>query len=324
MARVPNILTTLLFLAVSITFHLSSSSFPATFGVNAAAAAEEEANNNTTSSNETPTLLQQREDACFDRSPHCVAWSGIGECRKKNGRLYMKDNCPFSCNLCNPLLEVWIPRGSNPLSKQTVESQSSLDFQIYTGVAQKIDFSDSPIKKYALTGGTPHERQTPASAFDHHYIAGRIRDILASQSTYLDGIYHDNKIGNELVSSIDVDKMEHFDMKLIPVPEKCINRHPFCASWAVKGYCDSKVEGMMKICAPICHCESTNIISFILSTISILHIQPLTTEHSSWQYVNSTILKRARSLCLLWTVYIYLLFNAMICLACLMQSKKIR
>eukprot|EP00978_Attheya_sp_CCMP212_P019071 scaffold52962_cov54-Attheya_sp.AAC.3 len=41
------------------------------------------------------------------------------------------------------------------------------------------------------------------------------------------------------------------------VPETCRNRHPHCALWASKGYCDSKRPSMRETCPAVCHmCHS--------------------------------------------------------------------
>lgn len=187
-------------------------------------------------------LFHQREQTCHDRSRHCSEWAELAECRKKNARAYMKDNCPLSCNLCNPLLEPWLPREDNPWDshRATFESQSLLDFSIFTGVSQKLD--DIPI--------LPDDGNL-------NYSMRRFHDVMLSQSKYLDEYYQDIhyfKSGTWIqASSIDVDAVDVPDGTELPLAETCINRHPYCAQWAIKGFCDSQPLRMKVMCAPMCH-----------------------------------------------------------------------
>jgi len=288
MTRVQKILATLLFLTVSRTFNSSSPSSStgylnayASLGVDAADQLDNSTSSSEkaaadqldklTSSSEKTTLLLQRGVACSDRSPHCKKWSEVGECRKKNGRQYMKDNCPHSCNLCNPVLEVWAPRTSNPYTKITFDGQKEIDFEIFTGVEQKIDFSDSLLHKH------PQESPNKPTFFQHDYIASRVYDIAASQSSYLDRYYHDRGVGDDLFSGIDIDALDTKEMHNVPLPETCLNLHPYCANWAVKGFCDSRPDSMMKICAPICCCKSIAALMFNLPCLFIM----LSTTHNA-------------------------------------------
>ena len=175
---------------------------------------------NETESKRVP-LFQQRQDPCYDRTHQCGQWASASECRKKNAHQYMKQNCPYSCNLCNPSLETWTPRPSHYLCRRTFASQEDLDVTLFTGVPQKIDFSDSPILQYSIKTNNRHTHQGVVSKPEHEhvhpaysnenenpnmnpmgtpqpqqqneavYIANRIHDVLASQANYLDDFYAD-------------------------------------------------------------------------------------------------------------------------------------
>ena len=203
-------------------------------------------------------LFQQREVACFDRSPHCPQWSRSAECRKKNGRLYMRDNCPYSCNLCNPLLQAWTPRDTHPYSTVTYESQEKMGITIHTGVEQKTDFSDSPMRKYTLAeSSTPAMKSTIRTEDEeltsYLYTSRRIQDILLSQANYIDDFYGDLDYGSGVRTSIDTDYDDIPDAIEMPLVETCLNRHPYCANWASRGMCESRPEAMEETCAPVCH-----------------------------------------------------------------------
>jgi len=248
-------LTMYLLLALSCdnTLHIFASSTENT--------TETESTASTTPTTKNLPLYQQREAPCFDRTPHCQMWASASECRKKNARNYMRDNCSYSCNLCNPLLVPWEPRTSHFLCGRTFDSQEKMGITIFTGVPQKTDFSDSPIL-------TSKDHQIPAvrrlqHPSDYVYVASRIQDILASQANYLDDFYgdidytyhHRDQAEDGGRSSIDTDFTDIPDGTLLPLVELCINRHPYCVNWASKGICELKPTIMQDTCAPACGCK---------------------------------------------------------------------
>lgn len=189
-------------------------------------------------------LFHQREQTCYNRSRNCPEWAELAECRKKNAKVYMRDNCPLSCNLCNPLLEPWLPRDSDgrDLNRMTFESQRWKDFQIFKGVPQKYDIW----------------RQSPLTTEDdREYSKSRFEDVILSQAIYLDEYYRDIQyVKNGILvsaSSIDVDDIYIPHGTELPLAETCINRHPYCAQWAIQGLCDWQPQRMKDICAPMCH-----------------------------------------------------------------------
>jgi len=162
----------------------------------------------------------------------------------------MKDNCPYSCNLCNTLLEPWTPPGATSESANyaTYGSQLEMGVVIHTGVPQKLDFSDSHIRKYRPSMSTPSYQD------EDEYNSKRIQDVLEYQDRYLEAFYEDLDYDDEsgYHSAIDTDA-ENLPMGIeMPLIETCINRHPFCANWAVKGICESKPTAMLDTCAPVC------------------------------------------------------------------------
>lgn len=194
-------------------------------------------------------LFHQREMTCYDRSRHCPEWAELAECRKKNAKLYMKDNCPLSCNLCNPLLEPWFPResdGRGGLNRMTFESQILKEFQIFTGVPQKSELS---------------RRSFPVDSENHdwEYSKRRFQDVLLSQANYLDEYYRDIQYVKDgtliSASSIDVDDTYIPHGTELPLAETCINRHSYCALWTIQGFCELQPQRMKAICAPMCHCK---------------------------------------------------------------------
>jgi ShK domain-like. len=192
-------------------------------------------------------LFQQREQTCHDRSRYCPEWAELAECRKKNARVYMTDNCPLSCNLCNPLLEPWYPGESHGrgINRMTFESKVEKDFQIFTGVPQKGEFSrqSSPLR----------------SEDNREYVKSRVHDVILSQSNYLDDYYRDIQYVKHRTlisaSSIDVDDTDIPPGTKLPLAETCINRHSYCALWAIQGFCDMQPRRMKAVCAPMCHCK---------------------------------------------------------------------
>ncbi len=97
-----------------------------------ATASESSPSNPSSTGSEVP-LQEQRGTPCYDRSPYCKSWASAAECRKKNARNYMRDNCPYSCNLCNPLLVPWEPRPQHYLCTRTFDSQVEMGVTIFTG-----------------------------------------------------------------------------------------------------------------------------------------------------------------------------------------------
>ena len=194
-------------------------------------------------------LFAQREYACYDRSPHCNQWAAVGECRKRNGRQYMIDNCLFSCNMCNPNMEKWVPQPTNTFTKMTFESQDELEYTITTGIPQTVEFEDTPLT----------DRNLPINALS--VTKRRLADVLVAQNHYLDKVYADKSFFSieqqDYIyhSSIDIDLLSEKKAASFPLPEKCTNRNALCAVWATEGFCDTKPMKMAKICGPMCHCK---------------------------------------------------------------------
>ncbi len=207
----------------------------------------DDANDNTTK--EVP-LYKQRELECFDRSPHCPQWRSALECRKKNGKSYMRENCRYSCNLCNPLLQPWEPADTSYENDVTFSDQKETGLLIKVGVEQKVDFSDSPIYKYGMG------RKHPALS-EFKYINARVSTVLESQKHYLDRYYSDIEVnGGVLISSVNPDSEQIINDELdtdLPLTETCMNYHPYCANWAIRGMCEIKPSAMADVCAPVCH-----------------------------------------------------------------------
>jgi hypothetical protein len=203
-----------------------------------------------------PIKNLKRENPCFDRSTNCPAWTDASECRKKGARRYMRDNCPYSCNLCNPILEPWQPRSSHYLCKRTYASQKEMDVKVFTGVPQTLDFMDSPILNRDEDRAMPKVKRLQNEE-DFLYLQSRIQDVLTSQQNYLDDFYGDVDYsvlgdGTKARSSIDPDFDDIPVGTLLPLVESCINRHPYCANWAVKGLCELKPSLMQESCSPVC------------------------------------------------------------------------
>ncbi len=207
----------------------------------------DDGNDNTTK--EVP-LYKQREPECFDRSPHCPQWRSALECRKSNGKSYMNENCRSSCNLCNPLLQPWVPGDTTYENHATFSTMEDIGFQIKVGVEQKVDFSDSPMHKYGF--GKKH----PALS-ENKYIKARVTSILESQKHYLDRYYSDVEVnGGVRISSINPDSEQIINDEIdtvLPLTETCLNYHPYCANWAARGMCELKPSAMADVCAAVCH-----------------------------------------------------------------------
>lgn len=177
---------------------------------------------------------------CFDRTPNCKLWAKSAECRKQKAIVYMEQNCPMTCNLCNSMLQPWTPNDTTN-NTVTYESQGHVGILIRVGVDQKLDISDSVMSLYS-------------PGIDTEYIRKRILDIEKGQKLYLDRYYRDIIMRDgegQVLSSIDMDlPVSH--KRLVPYLEGCLNLHPYCFYWASQGYCESKPFSMANVCAPAC------------------------------------------------------------------------
>mmetsp|Transcript_7625 Transcript_7625/g.8388 ORF Transcript_7625/g.8388 Transcript_7625/m.8388 type:complete len:651 (+) Transcript_7625:229-2181(+) len=203
---------------------------------------------------------------CMDRDPSCKAWLQVAECRKEASFKYMKENCPFSCGYCNPMLQKWAPVDSDSGEDSSTYLTQKYDMiPINYGVPQKTDFGDSPFiqNTTAVKDGLFKGSE---------YFKLRVADVIESMHSYLDYLYCD-EIANVNSNGEKVDvRTKHTTViefspvdvegapigAHLPLPETCVNRHPNCALWAALGYCDSSKKLMQQLCSPMCHsCQHT-------------------------------------------------------------------
>jgi len=199
------------------------------------------------------TRADPNDVICIDRDPACKEFSREAKCRRADFVNFMSANCPASCNLCNPNLEKWVPR--DVVDGGRIQTKLAAEYikknVIYHGVAQKADFDFS---------GSSFVEASPISMVDgsiqrNAYYNLRINDVLEAMNVYLEDIYSDKVDGSQdkervYYSPLDVDGSP--DGARLPFPETCINRHPYCALWAVLGYCDIHKQLMSQWCKPMC------------------------------------------------------------------------
>mmetsp|Transcript_9625 Transcript_9625/g.13632 ORF Transcript_9625/g.13632 Transcript_9625/m.13632 type:complete len:969 (+) Transcript_9625:1-2907(+) len=227
---------------------------------------------------------------CLDLNPHCENWALKGECDKYASYQYMNDNCPFSCNRCNP--QISIIHAKKPLW------QDEIKFRYYS-VPQIRSFVDSPLTHpidWGLYGGsfpkpklhtqTQSQSEDTSSEFtqkgrncgngnegsgaegcqqdaEHSYKTTFMDFDSLDQKTHIStrtGKYIDHRV-NQIIGST-TEYMRRFgeaymkynrDYKDYVYSKKCINRHPLCAIWATRGFCELKPNAMREICSPTCH-----------------------------------------------------------------------
>jgi len=149
------------------------------------------------SNNESSGDLKSHVVGTMERYPPCINMHNnceASDCRKPETRDYMRDHCRLTCNYCNPLLR--------PLKlHHNIENTN----EIFHGVTQKVDFETSSMVALDKEQAKIDLKQ-------------RIQLVLDSQDFYFKMYY---------ASSHNSDN-ESSD-RLLPIPETCINRHPYCA-----------------------------------------------------------------------------------------------
>lgn len=154
---------------------------------------------------------------CIDLDPECFAWAVSDECHTNPANMLI--NCPISCDLCNPSLttESGIPQRTNFSNLYSSRRGSS---------GEVGDTDSMPNQRNAGEKATGSSRRRSTE-----HLERRVQHILTAMDIYLSTPPPD---GMKLVS------------------ESCKNRHPHCALWAARGYCELKRRAMRESCAPVC------------------------------------------------------------------------
>ena len=180
---------------------------------------------------------------CHDTNPSCYHWATMGECNSSEE--YMSDNCPLSCNLCNPLSSV----------AQDKHGNKGI-YQQEPGREQKRSFHDIGHMRFTrwIEGIETHadgirQKRVPVEDVNHWdpgFASTRVEDVLLAQDQYLDRLRDEYSRG--LKAS---EEGRHGEID-IAVSSMCLNHSEFCALWAARGFCDSHPHAMRASCALAC------------------------------------------------------------------------